>query len=348
MPIRISTDATKIEYAPLKSGTGRWLRGAIAAIPTIPPYRYKGIKKWWRGILPEHLGKIIRIEPKSIETNIDLHRSRLVDYGRLLLIIYFGLTIIIAIPITILVISLIERTQFPISGLFIQGTSILFQFTIGMFITVLAGKIVTIVLDRRFADSLIILSSIYLVDDLNQDNDLGDPEYKRRILERLRILRRNTLLLSQTFTATNSESNQEAVIHLKSIETYIREREGWVITPKKNTLELLRKDFDKLAMVLISGQYGEFKTKTKHKINEVTPVALTFIDKLLRVVFFLFPYLILLILYIRTEFITNLGLNTTTVFLVGIAWILLTIDARLKLGFVERVAGMAKTIKELG
>lgn len=41
-----------------------------------------------------------------------------------------------------------------------------------------------------------------------------------------------------------------------------------MIAPKKNTLNLLRKDFDKLALILISGQYGEFKSKAKRKPKE--------------------------------------------------------------------------------
>jgi hypothetical protein len=194
---------------------------------------------------------------------------------------------------------------------------------------------------------LVLLSSLYLTHDLQQHDNLFNPDFKRAILERIRILRRNVLLLSQTFISTNSGNNEEAVRQLKNIEAYIREREGWLIIPKKNTLESLRKDFDKLALVLICGQFGEFKPKTKRNTKEVVQHPLTLTDKLLRAIGVVFPYFILVVLYFKPELVKNIGLDVTTAFLVAIAWILLTIDVRLNLGLVEHVTGLVKTVKEL-
>lgn len=348
MTIKVTVNETQLEYHPL-SGFGRWLRGLIATIPPNPPYRYKRLlMRLMHALKFDRIGKEIRVEPEIIETYLKAHATRLRTYDRLSTNIYYGLAFVIFIPIYIYFNYLGNQVNSILLSLLLRSTSFLFQLVVGGFAALLSIKIVGVLLDKRYADSLVMLSSLYLIIDLNQPDELINPEFKRRILERIHILRKNIILLSQTFTDVNSGGNQEAIARLKDIEGYISEREGWVITPKKNTLGLLRKDFDKLAMLLISGQYGEFKSKVKSKKVETVSVPLTFTDKVLHLIFFLFPYILLLILYFKPEYIVNLGLNITTVFLVCIAWILITIDARLKLGFVERVTGLAKTMKELG
>lgn len=352
--MKITIDKTKIEYRQPKSlistamaYLARWLRNIATIIPINPPYKYKGIKGWFKVLKAVEVGKSITVEPKSVEKEFTTHKDRLRLYDFLSSTSYFVLAFTVGIVLFILIAYLNSQAQSKALNLLIAGSFNLMSIIIGGFSAVLAAKIVGVLLDRRFADSLILPSSLYLVIDLNQHENLSNPDFKRNVLERIRTLRRNILLLSQTFTDTNLSENQEALWHLKNIETFIYEREGWVIAPKKNTLELLRKDFDKLAVILISGQYGEFKSAVKQKTKETVAPPLTFTDKLLRIIGVIFPYGILLVLYFNPEYIRNIGLDITTVFLIAIAWILLTIDARLKLGLVDRVTGLVKTVKEL-
>jgi len=349
--IKISIDETKLQkirQPRTKIGMlivylGRWIRDKVAFIPINPPYRYKGLKGQVATLKLDEIGKTIRIEPANIEKEFEFHMERLRLYDSLTSFLFTSFSVLVVVLVIILV-AFLNIT--PLKSIFPVSFNVI-SIPLGFIAGVLGIRITNLLLDRQFADSLILLSSLYLTHDLQRTDKLSNPEFKRAILERIRILRRNFILLSQTFT-NNMSTNQEVVLQLKNIEAYIREREGWVIAPKKNTLELLRKDFDKLAMLLISGQYGEFKPKGKSKKTETASVPLTFTDKVLRFIFFLFPYIMLLALYVAPNYLTSLGLNITTVFLVALVWILLTIDARLKLGFVERVAGLAKTLKELG
>jgi len=290
----------------------------------------------------EEIGRSIRIEPKAIEQVFELHRKRLGFYELLSTSLYSIVSLIIfgLVLIGILaIISLFNNSSvITLTGITLNIVS----WFVSGFSAVIAAKIVAVILDSYYADSLVLLSSFYLLIDLNHTNNLSNPEFKRRVLDKVYTLRRNLLLLSRTFNAT-----QDDVSHIREIDNYVREREEWIVSHKKNTLKVLRKDFDELAILLINGEYGEFKSKKKLKIKEVNPSPLSFTDKILHAIFLFFPYGILLILYFTPEYTANLGLNNTTVFLVAIAWILLTIDARLKLGFVERVAGLAKTMKEL-
>ena len=59
------------------------------------------------------------------------------------------------------------------------------------------------------------------------------------------------------------------------------------------------------------------------------------------------PVFILFLLYYYPDQITNTGLDKNIIGLVAIAWFLLTIDASLGLGVVERISGLAKAIKDL-
>lgn len=351
MTIRITIDETKLQkirrprtkIGMLIVYLGRWLRDMVAFIPINPSYRYKGLKGLFTTVKPDEIGRTIRIEPANIEKEFDNHMERLRLYDLLTSFLLTSFSALVVVLVTILVAFL---NIAPLKW-FIPLSFNVISIPLGLIAVTLGIRITTLLVDGRFADSLVLLSTIYLMHDLQQNDDLSNPDFRRAVLERIRILRRNVLLLSQTFANTSSDKNKASIEQLANIEEYIREREGWLIVSKKNTLSTLRKDFDKLAVILISGHYGEFKSSAKRKIKDIVATPLTFTDKLLQFIGIIFPYIVLLTLYFKPEYIKNIGLDTTTTFLVAVAWILLTIDVRLKLGFVERITGLAKTMKEL-
>lgn len=351
MTIKITIDESKLQIirrprtkiGMLVVYLGRWLRDMVAFIPINPSYHYKGIKGWFTTVKPDEIGKTIRIEPAIIEKEFEIHIERLRLYDSLTSFLFTSFSAFVVV-LAVLLAAFLNIT--PLKSIIPISFNVI-SIPLGLIAATLGIRVTNLLLDRQFGDSLLLLSSLYLVHHLHQSDDLSNPDFKRAILERIRILRRNVQLLSQTFTNTNSENNEETTRQLKNIENYIREREGWITVPKKNTLETLKKDFNKLAVILISGDYGEFKPRTKRKIKDVVATPLTLTDKLLQLIGIIFPYIVLLILYFKPEYIKSIGLDLTTIFLVAIGWILLTIDARLKLGFVERVTGLAKTMKEL-
>ena len=72
-----------------------------------------------------------------------------------------------------------------------------------------------------------------------------------------------------------------------------------------------------------------------------------FTSLLSRIVGIAVPGFILGMLYMYPDRINNTGLDKNIVGLISLAWILLTIDASLGLGVVERISGLAKAIKDL-
>ena len=108
--MKITIDETKIEYRHSKSWpgmliayTGRWFRNIATIIPIYPPYKYKGIKGWFKRVGVAEIGKLIRIEPKNIETSLQAHKGRLKLYDFLSTSTYFILAILMAILIVIYV-----------------------------------------------------------------------------------------------------------------------------------------------------------------------------------------------------------------------------------------------------
>ena len=62
----------------------------------------------------------------------------------------------------------------------------------------------------------------------------------------------------------------------------------------------------------------------------------------------LFPLVLLILMYFLPSQFEFLGIEKRVVALISLAWLLLAIDANLKLGVVDRVSSLAKAFKDLG
>lgn len=189
------------------------------------------------------------------------------------------------------------------------------------------------------------MSGIYLLVLLGKESDLSDPEVRRDILYRIRILRRNITLLSLTFSPVNVAW---PTLHFKQLENFVRERECWTIAPQAQTLNDLRRDFGQFVEMLITGQYGDF-TWDSEAFQRITPAAVEKkpAEKAIRFLAGILPFLLLLILFLFPAQISAIGFDHNAVTLFLLAWLLLAIDSGLNLGLMERVVGLAKTFKDL-
>lgn len=121
----------------------------------------------------DEIGKTINIEPKIIVEEFEVqYRLKLYDF--LSSFIYFVLALTMAVALVVFFIYINSQIQSKAVNSLIVGSFNLGVFIIGLFSAVLAAKIAGILLDKFFADSLILLSSLYLVIDLNHRDDLSN------------------------------------------------------------------------------------------------------------------------------------------------------------------------------
>jgi hypothetical protein len=211
----------------------------------------------------------------------------------------------------------------------------------------LSTRILLILLGKRYAETLCVATSIYLVIELGRRNAFFPLARKKSIIARINDLSENTILLSHSYTSKDKNNQLWLTQHFKALENYLRERERWVIAPKKSTQNELQRDFNKLAQHYISGQNGD------HEWLEGTPALLerskelTSAKNVFRIIIAALPVVLLVLLFYFPSIQDNLGIDATPITIILIAWLLLVIDSNLNLGIVERVSSFAKIIKEL-
>jgi hypothetical protein len=132
------------------------------------------------------------------------------------------------------------------------------------------------------------------------------------------------------------------------MELYIRERERWVLAPTGTTLANLRHDFYNLAGIFLTGSYGSFTWLSEFSLPEDRPLTWSqFLTSTgIHVFVAVLPLMFMGYLLWESRWITSSGLQSV-VTLIFIGWFLLIIDAFLKIGIVDKLANLAKGIKEL-
>jgi hypothetical protein len=216
-------------------------------------------------------------------------------------------------------------------------------------IAIFALRIAVIFVDKHYADTLSAISSIYLLIELEQDDVITDPEKRRELLNRVRILERNIQLIPLCFSSGSSQNDLWVYSYFKKMESYVREREKWVITPNEKTLKTLREDFSTLAEIMISGNYGEFILKEQERDEEPDqnlPTSTKY-TSLLRLLATILPFILLITIFVFPNAINALGIDNNILALFLLAWLLLAIDSSLMLGIMDNATTVIKTLREL-
>ncbi len=296
------------------------------------------------------IGKSIGIDSEDTHANLRYHWRRIQNYNRI------GM---LTSPLLVLVVSLlvIEISNWLFFGIFyslalstgkIYYPGLITITLIFMWIVIQTSKrLLASILNRYYADTLTVVGTLYFMIELLRQDALAMPQNRHLLQNRIHQLGQNILLLPLQFKSESLEEHQWISSHFKSMDRFVREHERLIVAPKADSLDVLRQDFYNLLKILFSGNYGEFKYEYQPsalieptKTNRVAAGVLGFIG-------FMIPILILYILYVNPQRVANMGVDINTLTLVALAWFLLTIDASLKLGIVERIIGLAKTIREL-
>jgi hypothetical protein len=345
--MKLLIDFTKMEYKqPLNNldyftrSFRLLLRDWIQSTPLNPPLQYRGFFKRFKKISYHSFGREIRFDNEILNKILVSHAKRLSLYDAISSIIYFILAFLLAILLIL------------IWGVYSGNTewgNLPLIFTLSLISAVSSARIAEFLVSRHFADSLVAVSGIYLFMELEKDVTLNDPYQRRKLLELCHYLERNLTLLATTFGGRGAENDRHYYHLFGEMKSFVQACERNIVASQEGTLVKLRKDFPAFLEILITGQYGRFEI-------EKEPDALTKIetekpnrplDNFLKLLVTTFPFVLLAVLFFLPEKVIALGIDSTIVLLVALAWILLVIDANLKLGIVERATSLMKTMKDL-
>lgn len=205
---------------------------------------------------------------------------------------------------------------------------------------IIVARITALLVDRRYADSLCVMSIAYLLVELRRDQVLVASDSRGTLIRRIEDLARSIRLLSVRHRVGDIEVQSWMAEHCKRIERDVRERQRWILMPTDRTLEDVRRYFGQLAPMFIHGMYGTFQwpapdpalTPGGSSDKRWLKAAFTFILPALGVMFFLWKP--------PTAFANTIALALAV-------WLLVGIDAAMRLGIVANVVSMLKGIKEL-
>lgn len=314
-----------------------------------PPIRYRESLKNLKPPNLVELGKAVGIKDADQLITLSFQEKRDVQYrffaGLTALIIFFSL----GVPLLYIFGDFGRFTLlFDLPTGFSSIISMILIFGIFSAVILYGFRIATFIIDKYYADTLCLVSSIFLLIELSRENALIQPNMVRSLLFRLRVLARNILLLVYYYESPSVKNNAWIRDFFMKMEMRVREYERWVIAPDKNTLRNLRSEINKLTKLFLDRNYE----KVSYELPEVTIASPqdqrnklpAFINRIIGIAV---PGLFLGLLYFYPDQIDNIGLDRNIVGLISISWLLLTVDASLGLGITDRVSNFAKAIRDL-
>jgi hypothetical protein len=297
------------------------------------------------------LGGVIGLDDPTSQAMLQIHARRYMRYYSFLsligLVIYLVLGLIIAAVASTLLLTILTNRSLSYFGV---GT--LFSLVALLLIFVAyrtAFRFSVFLMDRMYADTVCVLQSISIVVELSRDNVLSHPDRRRTLLKRMNHLSRCVRFLALSHSETSQANQMWLTEYFGKTELYIREREKLVVIPVATTLADLRRDFNQLAKVFSISQYGDLPSAALVSQPQLptTTRAQRVMTVILRFLGIMTPVLILGFLLLDPSRMSALGPNGTSLTLILVAWLLLAIDGVLHLGIVERVASVAKAMKDL-
>jgi len=215
-----------------------------------------------------------------------------------------------------------------------------------LFIVIRLGILVA---GKRYASTLCLLACLYIVFELEQEDILSIDRIKNRLLNRIDFLARYIPLIGLNLSPSDPSIREWTLQYFRTMQKYVRQLERWVIAPKSDTLQVLRKDFYKMAEILLHGNYDEIdwvtvtsdiQDKPQTRIQRIGSTIQGFISIGL-------PILFILVVVFFPDMPLKLGIENRIISIIAIAWFLIAVDINLRLGVIERILDVTKTIKEL-
>jgi len=297
------------------------------------------------------LGAVVGLTSEKHKKSLSDHQKRYIAYKILNQIISIVLYLVIGIVgfaivgLSILMTGILLSVN---SSLVSGAIAILYILSILLSLQI-SIRITSTVLDRYYADTLSFVTALYLLLEIHQEDALLLPTQRGIVLKRIRALKRIITLLSYQYTSGSSTSTGLAQDIFRKMEFFVSEKEDQVLAPSTRTRSTLEKELMSLVEILLTSQYGEFKYGKKiPEKNEIqTTRSIRIVRGTIRIVGFVIPLFILIGLMAYPDQLSFIEPYNNIVALVCFFWLLLGIDANLNLGVVDRITGLAKTMKDL-
>ena len=211
------------------------------------------------------------------------------------------------------------------------------------------SRVVSIFFDRPYADTLSFVTCLYLLSNLAKQNALVRMKDREQLLARIRALRMYVGLLPYQYSIAERPVPNWAGGQFRGMAQFIEQKENEVIAPFKNSHTVLFMELRAFLEILLGETYGEFKIESLAGAEAPLPAntSTSLFRGLLKFAGTITPILLLLFFFFFPERLTSLGIENRVIIYISLAWLLLAIDANLKLGIIQGVVSLAKAIKEL-
>jgi hypothetical protein len=292
------------------------------------------------------------IQNETVKSSLERQQKRFNVYKRLYVgFSWLGYLLILGTPAVILIVVVASLLNVGILTGSMVSKIILYAliFLITYIAFKAANRIVSVLLDRYYADTLSFVTCLYLLANLTKKNSLAYPKDRKQLLVRIRALRKYLILLPHQFATTNLPPNSLASSQFRHMAEFTEDKENQIIAPSANSQHDLFVELKALLEILGSGNYGEFQYPASDTTN-ATPIPSKpngMFGDILKLLGTVLPLFLLLLMYLYPNQFSFLGLENKVIALISLAWLLLAIDANLKLGVVDRVSSLAKAFKDL-
>ena len=304
----------------------------------IAPVIHKG-SKGWSPVSIDCLAKALGITDPQASTIIGLHKHRLRKRAIAILAVLLPLWL----PFTLVPLSFSFGWLARDFGIVV----VVFAFVFVYFSAV--TKLCALIVDKHYADSLCVLTALFVLCEMTRDDMLSHPEKRRSLLHRIEALARLTRLLGANFPGGCESTRRWAFKHFRNLELYVREIERAVIAPTNETVTNLRDKMAVLIELYLFGNYGEdlWNGNSPDHENVQESKVNRWVIQIQRVMGILIPGVLLIVIGVYPNIASSIGVETNTLFLISITWFILALDAILGLGIVDKVVKTAKEIREL-
>jgi hypothetical protein len=212
-------------------------------------------------------------------------------------------------------------------------------------------KLAFLYIDKFYADSLCICSSLGVLVELVDSNVLKDPRSRRMLLTFIDEVARNISLLHLCFRSSSEYQRELTKKQFQKMERYIREQEHQAILPSDCSLENLRQNFLMLTNIFITSQYGDFTWQEASSESITVPEGVAWqrqpviwIGRILAVGV---PSVALYFIVSRPEVFASFPVDRNFLLLLVFAWLFLSIDSVFRIGVMANTISLTKELKEL-
>ncbi|HNE03024.1 MAG TPA: hypothetical protein PLT08_00790 [Anaerolineales bacterium] len=323
------------------------LMDPIMPLSVYRPTIYKKKRTIWKLPRFRDVAKLIGLYNMESDSYLGWHNRRLGIFMTLLFFSEVAISLSLIMPFAYGLPGLM-RILLLLSGNINLTITLLLAFCLLLLTYRIAFTMSTLLLERKFAETLCIMQITYILLELTRQDVIRSR--KHDLLNRINFLANKLILMGMNY-AGNDEVNKKWAFDLfNKMSRFVRERERLVIAPTENSLEQLRQDFFRLGKIIASGNYGSFEFEAGDvEITDQRPKSLSsqiFIIAI-RVLSVAIPIFILIFMFNSTEAFDQLNINRDSVFYISIAWLLFALDDLIGIGIIEKFLNLVKVSKEL-